>query len=240
MSILPPRTLVGMVLSCLATFALAQPAPSEAPVNNVTDIHFGTAVDDPYRYMEDLKNPEVAAWMKAQADYTKATLARIPHRDVMLDELTTFGDAALVRVSSVQLTGDHFYYLKRMADENIAKLYVRAAAGGKERLLVDPDKLPAPGRQAQRDRLLRRIARQQVPRLGRVGRRITREPISSSEWTGFPEAGHRLLSKLHCLTLELRRKLPPYPCCHRTPPIASLALMDVSGKVGEFHIRLCK
>ncbi|HEY7944686.1 MAG TPA: prolyl oligopeptidase family serine peptidase [Casimicrobiaceae bacterium] len=138
------RTLTGMALSCLATLALAQPAPPVAPVRNVTDTYFGTTVDDPYRYMEDLKNPEVATWMKAQADYTKATLARIPQRDTLLDEVTTFGDAAPARVSSVQISGEDFYYLKRKADENIAKLYVRRAAGGNERLLVDPEKLPAP------------------------------------------------------------------------------------------------
>ncbi len=144
MPALPHRTLTGMTLSCLASLALAQPAPPVAPVRNVTDTYFGTAVDDPYRYMEDIKNPGVAAWLKAQADYTKATLARIPQRDTILSEVTTFGDAAPARVSSVQVNAEYFYYLKRKADENIAKLYVRRAAGGNERLLVDPENLPAP------------------------------------------------------------------------------------------------
>jgi len=30
--------------------------------------------------MEDLKNADVAAWMKAQADYTRAMLDKIPQR----------------------------------------------------------------------------------------------------------------------------------------------------------------
>ncbi len=136
--------LIGTALSCLATIALAQPAPPVAPVRNVTDVYFGTSVDDPYRYMEDMKNPEVAAWLKAQADYTKAVLAKIPQRDAILKEVTTFGDAAPARVTSVQVTGENLYYLKRKADENIGKLYVRKASGGTERLLVDPEKLPAP------------------------------------------------------------------------------------------------
>lgn len=138
------RALIGAAMLFLATLALAQPSPPVAPVRNVADSYFGTTVDDPYRYMEDIKNPEVEAWLKGQADYTKAVLGKIPQRDEILKEVTTFGDAAPSRVTSVQLMGDHVYYLKRNADENIGKLYVRGGFGGKERLLVDPDRLPAP------------------------------------------------------------------------------------------------
>ena len=138
------RAFIGAATYFLATLALAQPSPPVAPVRNVADAYFGTTVDDPYRYMEDIKNPEVEAWLKAQAGYTNAVLAKIPQRDEILKEVTTFGDAAPSRVTSVQLMGDHVYYLKRKADENIGKLYVREGFGGKERLLVDPDKLPAP------------------------------------------------------------------------------------------------
>src|SRR5690349_10138365 len=115
------RDLLGAALFLLASSAMAQAAPPAAPVRNVTDTYFGTTVNDPYRYMEDMKNPEVETWLKAQADYTKAVLAKVPQRDTLLKEITTFGDAAPARVTSVQLTGDHVYYLKRKADENIGK-----------------------------------------------------------------------------------------------------------------------
>jgi prolyl oligopeptidase len=140
----PRHGLAGATLLAFATLALAQTAPPTAPVKPVTDTYFGTSIVDPYRYMEDLKDPEIATWMKAQADYTRTTLAKVAQRDALLKEVTTFGDAAAARVSSVQIVGNNVYYLKRKADENIAKLYVRGAFAGKERLLVDPDKLPAP------------------------------------------------------------------------------------------------
>jgi prolyl oligopeptidase len=140
----PSRVLAGAALGLACALAFAQSRPPVAPVRNVTDTYFGVSVDDPYRYMEDMKNPEVAEWMKTQADYTKAVLAKIPQRDEILKEVMTFGDAAPARITSVQLTGDHVYYLKRKADENIGKLYVREGSNGKERLLVDPDKLAAP------------------------------------------------------------------------------------------------
>jgi prolyl oligopeptidase len=135
---------VGAALLCATAVASAQTKPPVAPVKNVADTFFGVTVNDPYRYMEDLKNPDVAAWMKAQADYTRDTLAKIPQRDALLREVTTFGDAAAARVTSVQVTGERVYYLKRRADENIAKLYTRDGLAGKERLLVDPDHMPAP------------------------------------------------------------------------------------------------
>ena len=133
-----------MALFCAAAIVPAYAKPPVAPVKNVSDTYFGVTVADPYRYMEDLKNPDVAAWMKAQAEYTRETLAKIPQREEMLQEVTAFGDAAAARVSSVQITGENLYYLKRRADENIPKLYARDGFAGKERLLVDPDQMPAP------------------------------------------------------------------------------------------------
>ena len=73
---------IGATLACVSAAAslAAPPLPPSAPVRPVADTYFGVTVSDPYRYMEDMKDPEVAAWMKAQADYTQGVLARIPQR----------------------------------------------------------------------------------------------------------------------------------------------------------------
>ncbi|MEO8847349.1 MAG: hypothetical protein ABI440_01780, partial [Casimicrobiaceae bacterium] len=138
------RLLLACVLAALSTSAVAQSRPPVAPVGTTTDTYFGVSVADPYRAFENLKDPQVATWMKAQADYTRATLDRIPQRAKLLDEITRFADAAPARVSGVQRSGDYIYYLKRRADDNVPKLYVRHGLDGAERLLVDPDKMPAP------------------------------------------------------------------------------------------------
>ena len=116
----------------------AQTLPPAAPVRTVTDTYFGTSVPDPYRYLEDMKSPDVAAWMKAQADFTRATLDRVPGRGALLKRIGELGDAVPARVSGVQVNGTHYYYLKRLAAENVPRLYVRAGLNGKERLLIDP------------------------------------------------------------------------------------------------------
>ena len=94
---------------CFASRRPSPPRPNRPWRRSRTfpNVYFGITVADPYRYMEDLKNPEVADWMKAQADYTRATLDKIPQRDEILQEVTTYGDAAAARVSSVQIVGDN-------------------------------------------------------------------------------------------------------------------------------------
>ena len=41
-------------------------APPVAPIRPVTTDYFGTKVVDPYRYIENLKDPEVEGWFKEQ------------------------------------------------------------------------------------------------------------------------------------------------------------------------------
>lgn len=49
--------LLAVAAATSAAFAQTRPAPP--PVRDVTDTYFGTAVPDPYRYFEDVKNPAV-------------------------------------------------------------------------------------------------------------------------------------------------------------------------------------
>ena len=59
-------------------------SPPVAPVKPVADDYFGTKVVDPYRYMENLDDPEVQAWMKAQNDHARAVLKSTPGREQLL------------------------------------------------------------------------------------------------------------------------------------------------------------
>jgi prolyl oligopeptidase len=134
----PLRRAALALLAICCTLATAQAAPPAAPVRLVTDTYFGTAVPDPYRYLENARDPDVARWMKAQAEYTRQTLDRIPGRAALLKRIAELGDAAPARIANVQVSNGHYYYLKRLASENLPKLYVRPTLSAKERLLVDP------------------------------------------------------------------------------------------------------
>jgi prolyl oligopeptidase len=134
----------GALILIAATAAIAGTTPPVAPIRDVPETYFGVTVADPYRYLENTKDSEVAAWMKAEADYTNAALKAIPGRDKLYREVAQRGDAASARVYDVQIIGNKVYYQKRLASENIGKLYMRDGFSGKERLLVDPDAVKSP------------------------------------------------------------------------------------------------
>jgi prolyl oligopeptidase len=127
---------------------MAQTPPPVAPVENVVDEYFGVRVDDPYRYMEDWKDPKVQAWVKAQADYTTSVLAKIPGRDKLLARIQELNQSAPYIIFGYRREPDgKIYYSKRLADEDVPRFYVRDGIDGQEKLLVDPQKFDGPNGQ---------------------------------------------------------------------------------------------
>jgi prolyl oligopeptidase len=111
----------------------------------VVDEYWGVKVSDPYRYMENLDDPEVQAWIKAQADYTTSVLERIPARDAMLERIMELDASHPWRIYRVWRRPDgRLFYMKQRADENLAKLYWRDGLAGDEHLLFDPEMMETP------------------------------------------------------------------------------------------------
>jgi prolyl oligopeptidase len=120
------------------------PTPPSTAKHDVVDSYFGTNITDPYRWREDLKSAEVSAWMKAQNDYTRSVLDRIPGRDNLRARIAELDNTG-VQVNALQSFGGRLFYLKRTAGDDNRKLYVRDGAGGPERLLLNPETLTADG-----------------------------------------------------------------------------------------------
>ena len=128
-----------VVLAPLALAALPAPPPA-APVEPVTDDYFGTKVTDNYRYFEDEKNPKLAAWMTAQAQYARAVLDSLRGRKALFERITALDKSKFVVSDTVQ-RGERYFYQKRTPEDQIAKLYYRDGLGGAEHVLLDPAKL---------------------------------------------------------------------------------------------------
>ncbi|TMH09650.1 MAG: S9 family peptidase [Betaproteobacteria bacterium] len=127
-----------------AALAQSTAALPMAPVRNVQDSYFGTVVDDPYRYFENVKDPEVAAWMKAQADHAQRVLGALPERRAFYDRMVALEAASGERVNRVQRSADgSLFYLHRGVGDNQFKLVVRARPDATMRVLVDPEVLRA-------------------------------------------------------------------------------------------------
>ena len=139
-------TLLGVTISNTQTPNATPTKPPVAPVQPVTDDYYGTKVVDNYRYMENLKDPEVQEWFKNQNDYTRATLANIPGREKILASLREPVQSVISNVNGVVRVGpgDLYFYQKRLPGENASKLYLRHGLSGEEKLLADPEKITLP------------------------------------------------------------------------------------------------
>ncbi len=144
-----PAGVAAALLALVAAPSLAEetksPTPPVAPVRPLVDEYFGVKVADPYRYMENLKDPQVADWFKGQNDYARDVLHRIHGHDQLLDRIRELGLSVSARVFDVhRMPSGRLFYQKRLAKEDVARLYVRDGLDGAERIAVDPEKYPAP------------------------------------------------------------------------------------------------
>ena len=124
--------------ACLSTAtSFAADGPPVAPVRPVTDSYFGTAVVDPYRQFENLKDPEVQSWMKSQAAYARGVLDLIPGREALLDRIHALSNVDTRRGGFVQ-RGQRFFYEVTEPGAEQPKLFYRDGLAGAEHLLLDP------------------------------------------------------------------------------------------------------
>ena len=114
--------------------------PPPLPFQNVQDVHWGTKVDDPYRFLEQVKDPAVVTWMRGQADAADAILNRLPGRQTIFNTLKEKDAVGGTVVSSIYRTaGNRWFYLMRPQGQSQAKLVWRDGVKGEEKLLVDPE-----------------------------------------------------------------------------------------------------
>ncbi len=132
--------LVAGVAALASTVSAADPVLPVAPVRDVTQVLHGVTVHDPYRYLEDVRNPEVQGWLRAQGDVTRQTLDRIDLRRGLAERIQSLSDAGGHSISSiVRMPQDRLYYLKRARGEKQHKLMMRNGLSGAEMVLVDPE-----------------------------------------------------------------------------------------------------
>jgi prolyl oligopeptidase len=96
--------------------------------------------------MEDLKDPQVQAWFRAQNEYTRALLERIPGRTALLARIKELDESEPALIESLHvLPGNRLFYTKRLASEEVSRLYMREGWNGGEKLLLDPKKYEKQG-----------------------------------------------------------------------------------------------
>ena len=123
----------------------ASPGPPPAPVRPVVDTLHGIPAVDPYRWMEDERDPQVQAWYRAQSEHAERVLASIPGRDTLRAQI----EAALgedTGLWGVWPTATRLFTRRFEPGADAPVLLVRDHPDAVERVLMAPDTLTLDGK----------------------------------------------------------------------------------------------
>ena len=106
---------------------------------DVAETYFGIEISDPYRHLENLEQEDSKSWYKAQAKLADTFLNSITGRKLLMDKFTDYGNRAADNIPEVKITeSGRYFYLKRRAGEQYARLYYRDSYETEEKMLFDP------------------------------------------------------------------------------------------------------
>lgn len=115
--------------------------PPPAPSVTAVEHYFGHAVIDPYRNLENLRDPAVQAYLRRETEYTDAVLANLgAGRETIRREVVHLNDAGDT-IADVAAAGRKIFYLDQ-GHAGDARLMIADESGkAKPRVLLDPDAL---------------------------------------------------------------------------------------------------
>ena len=111
------------------------------PITKTVDssnTYFGITYKDSYRWLENMKNPEVENWFRQQAKFTNNILENITGTTELIAEWKMLDKLQPATINSRDYVAGRLFYRKTMPGENVAKFYYREGMAGKEILLFDP------------------------------------------------------------------------------------------------------
>ncbi|MDE1178041.1 MAG: prolyl oligopeptidase family serine peptidase [Edaphobacter sp.] len=107
------------------------------------DDYFGVQVADPYRWMEDLDAPELAAWIAEENTLTRSVLDAVPERAAMHDRLMQLIN--FERYTVPRRKGTRYFYSHNSGLQNQNTLYWTEGLDGTPNVLLDPNTMSADG-----------------------------------------------------------------------------------------------
>jgi len=134
-----------LIISCKNEGAKEQVADIQYPETkkgDVVDTYFEVEVADPYRWLEDDRSEETAAWVKAQNEVTNSYLAQIPFRDQLKKQMEEAWNYE--KIGAPFKEGKYTYFFKNDGLQNQSILY-RKDESGKEEVFLDPNKFSTDG-----------------------------------------------------------------------------------------------
>src|SRR5829696_6281883 len=125
------------ILGSSALLAQQLQYPIAKKVDQV-DVYHATKVADPYRWMEDDRSAETAAWVEAQNKVTFPYLEAIPYRKQLHARVLELNEYP--RYSSPSRRGPYYFFSKNEGTQNQSVLYIQKGFEGTPEVLIDPNK----------------------------------------------------------------------------------------------------
>jgi prolyl oligopeptidase len=135
------RTSITFLITSVAL--QAQPKYPATEKREVSDNYFGTVVKDPYRWLEDDRDPKVEAWVKKQNEVTTAYFSPLRQALKVKTRLTELWDYN--RESAPFRKGDRYFCYRNNGLQNQGTLFVLNKPGEKGEVLLDPNVLSQDG-----------------------------------------------------------------------------------------------
>lgn len=110
--------------------------PATAKVDTV-DVYFGTEVKDPYRWLEDDRSEQTAAWVKSQNEVTFDYLNKIPFREQVKARLEKLWNYE--KVGTPFREGEYYYFYKNDGLQNQYVVYRKKGLDGEVEVFLDPN-----------------------------------------------------------------------------------------------------
>jgi prolyl oligopeptidase len=108
-----------------------------APAGDIVDDFHGTAVADPYRWLEDTDAPQTRAWIEAQQQLTASWMAAVTGRDAIRARLTQLWDHP--RRGAPWRRGARWFQLRNTGLQAQDELWTMPRAGDVGEALLDPN-----------------------------------------------------------------------------------------------------
>jgi prolyl oligopeptidase len=135
----PPQPEAPPPAPATTTAAHAVPAlayPATRAVDQ-KDTLFGVEVKDPFRWLEDVKSPEVQQWMKDEDALARGYLAKLPERDAIAARLKEL--YYIDSLSAPHRRQNRFFYGRRLSTKEKRIVYWKEGKTGAEKTLLDPN-----------------------------------------------------------------------------------------------------
>jgi prolyl oligopeptidase len=119
------------------------PPPPLTPREEAADVWHGERVIDPYRWLEDTDSERTRVWTEAQNARTHAVIDAVPQRPYFARRIRDL--LAVGLLDTPRPISGRIFHTRRSGSQRQAVLYVRDAADGTDRALVDPNAMDAAG-----------------------------------------------------------------------------------------------